>query len=190
MQLEGAAALTRGNWRAYDQFATMVPLRPRPRIGLLKTALGAVALLADWQLTALTPYALGQGEARRGMASDLAWHERLGSKTRAVRLMPDPKSGVSESIGRRGAWFTIAHGSSMNCVQGLRCSSANLRRGINVAIFKSRFAIGDRVKIRYYSGTAVVVAVRFTKDKVLYDVDRDLGGKTLRDVDSNDIGPA
>jgi len=43
MQLEGAAALTRGNWRAYDQFATMVPLRPRPRIGLLKTALGAVA---------------------------------------------------------------------------------------------------------------------------------------------------
>jgi len=78
----------------------------------------------------------------------------------------------------------------MNCVQGLRCSLANLRRGINVAIFKSRFAIGDRVKIRYYSGTAVVVAVRFTKDKVLYDVDRDLGGKTLRDLDSNDIGPA
>ena len=62
--------------------------------------------------------------------------------------------------------------------------------GLNMAIFKSRFAIGDRVKIRYYSGTAVVVAVRFTKDKVLYDVDRDLGGKTLRDVDSNDIGPA
>ena len=67
---------------------------------------------------------------------------------------------------------------------------ANLRRGINVATFKSRFAIGERVKIRYYPGTAVVTAVRFTKDKVLYDVDRDLGGKTLRDVDSNDIGPA
>src|SRR6266480_3986416 len=59
MQLEGAAALTRGNWRAYDQFATMVPLRPRPRIGLLKTALGAVALLADRGLTALTLFALG-----------------------------------------------------------------------------------------------------------------------------------
>jgi hypothetical protein len=63
-------------------------------------------------------------------------------------------------------------------------------QGLNMAIFKSRFAIGDRVKIRYYSGTAVVAAVRFTKDKILYDVDRDLGGKTLRDVDSNDIGPA
>ena len=48
-----------------------------------------------------------------------------------------------------------------------------------MAIFKSRFAIGDRVKIRYYSGTAVVVAVRFTKDKVLYDVDRDLGDEDL-----------
>ena len=42
-----------------------------------------------------------------------------------------------------------------------------------MAIFKSRFAIGDRVKIRYYSGTAVVAAVRFTKDKILYDVERE-----------------
>jgi hypothetical protein len=59
-----------------------------------------------------------------------------------------------------------------------------------MAIFKSRFAIGDRVKVRYYSGTAVVAAVRFTKDKVLYDVNRDLGGETLRDVDRKDVGPA
>jgi hypothetical protein len=81
---------------------------------------------------------------------------------------------------------------------GFHASAARFRigpglpagQGLNMAIFKSRFAIGDRVKIRYYSGTAVVAAVRFTKDKILYDVDRDLGGKTLRDVDSNDIGPA
>ena len=139
MQLEGAAALTRGNWRAYDQFATMVPLRPRPRIGLLKTALGAVALLADRRPTALTAYALGQGEARRGMASDLAWHERLGSKTRAVRLMPDPevrRVGIDRPTWRmvhHRAWFKYELRSGFALLVG-KSETRHQRGDIQIAV--------------------------------------------------------
>ena len=137
MQLEGAAALTRGNWRAYDQFATMVPLRPRPRIGLLKTALGA--LLADRRPTALTAYALGQGEARRGMASDLAWHERLGSKTRAVRLMPDPevrRVGIDRPTWRmvhHRAWFEYELRSGFALLVG-KSETRHQRGDIQIAV--------------------------------------------------------
>ena len=139
MQLEGAAALTRGNWRAYDQFTTVVPRRPRPRIGLLKTALGVVALLADWRLTALIPYGLGQGEAHRGMASDLAWHERLESKTRAVRLMPDPevaRVGIDRPTWRmvhHRAWFEYELRSGFALLVG-KSETRHQRGDIQIAV--------------------------------------------------------
>lgn len=58
-----------------------------------------------------------------------------------------------------------------------------------VFIFESAFAIGDEVVIKFFKtqGSApcgTVVGVGFTESKVTYDVNLELGGETLRNVDS------
>lgn len=56
--------------------------------------------------------------------------------------------------------------------------------------FESAHAIGDRVEMFLFADhpsigmTGVIKAVVFTKRKVSYDVRLDIGGKTLRNVDS------
>jgi len=51
----------------------------------------------------------------------------------------------------------------------------------------SRFQIGDEVEAMGVEGT--VVGVHFTESKVLYAVDLDIGGETLREVDSTFVEP-
>lgn len=53
-------------------------------------------------------------------------------------------------------------------------------------LFPSRFAIGDRIKLHPSIGHAlgVVVEVGFKEGKVIYGLDLDVGGETLRNVDS------
>lgn len=58
-------------------------------------------------------------------------------------------------------------------------------------IFESRFDICDAVMLSIggIQMPGVVIGVRFIVGKVLYDIDLDVGGQTLRDVDSTFVEP-
>lgn len=61
--------------------------------------------------------------------------------------------------------------------------------GGTVNTFESRFAIGDEVVVlNNHYGT--VVEVGFSQSKVVYNIDLDIGGETLCNVDSTFVEPA
>ena len=72
-------------------------------------------------------------------ASDLAWHERLGSKTRAVRLMPDPevrRVGIDRSTWRmvhHRAWFEYELRSGFALLVG-KSETRHQRGDIQIAV--------------------------------------------------------
>ena len=53
-------------------------------------------------------------------------------------------------------------------------------------LYPSLYEIGAVVRLTKDAGrlTGEIVGIRFTESKVLYDLDLDIGGETLRDVDS------
>lgn len=55
--------------------------------------------------------------------------------------------------------------------------------------FKSYFAIGDTVDFNSDALTmgGIIVAVRFTKAKVFYDIVEDYNGEVIKNVDSCDL---
>lgn len=48
--------------------------------------------------------------------------------------------------------------------------------------YDSQFALGAEVDCLGHAG--VIVGVRFITGKVMYDINLDVGGETLRDIDS------